>query len=51
MGFPVFAGHAVRVDMVEKVLTAGEGFTDANLAGWLGLPTRAALKVIAAIRG
>ena len=51
MGFPVFAGHAVRVDMVERVFTADPETSEGTIAGWLGLPQRVAAKVIAAIRG
>lgn len=50
MGFPLFAGHAVRVDLVERVHGAAET-AEGVIAGWLGLPRPAAARVIAAIRG
>ena len=48
LGFAPVAGHAVRVDLVERLVTAGDTPEDER-AQWLGLPRAAALRVIRAL--
>lgn len=50
LGFAPVAGHAVRVELVERLVTAGETPEDER-AQWLGLPRAAALRVIRALEG
>jgi ATP-dependent RNA helicase SUPV3L1/SUV3 len=50
IGFPVFAGRAIRADIVERIATVGPPLPeDATLASWLGCPTKEVRRIVTAL--